>query len=39
MVNDWIARRNDFDRVLCFESSRLGRVDDEQQTPIEAVCK
>jgi len=39
MVNDWIARRNDFDRVLCFESSRLGRVGGEGHNSFKAVCR
>lgn len=39
MVNDWITRRNDFDCVLCFDLSRVGRVEDDEHASFAAICE
>lgn len=39
MVKDWIMQRSDFDRVLCFDLTRLGRGSDEESASFAAVCE
>jgi len=39
MVKDWITQRSDFDRVLCFDLTRLGRGGGEGNASFAAVCE
>lgn len=39
MVEDWISRRDDFDFVLCFDLSRLGRACDDSGDSLAVVCE
>ena len=39
MMEEWIARRDDFDAVICFDRSRLGRLVDDGGAELAAVCE
>tara|TARA_A100000171_G_scaffold50361_1_gene61534 strand:- start:56 stop:424 length:369 start_codon:yes stop_codon:yes gene_type:complete len=39
MIQEWIARRDDFDAVICFDRSRLGRLVDDGGAELAAVCE
>ena len=39
MMEEWIARRDDFDAVICLDRSRLGRVAGDGGTELVAVCE
>ena len=39
MLNHWITRRNDFERVLCFDWSRLGRGGEDGEASLAVVCR
>lgn len=39
MVEYWISRRDDFDFVLCFDLSRLGRACDDSGDSLAVVCE
>lgn len=39
MVSDWVALRNDFDCVLCFDLSRLGRGCHDSDDSLAVACE
>ncbi len=39
MVSDWVALRNEFDCVLCFDASRFGRVCLAGRESFAAICE
>ena len=39
LMEEWIARRDDFEAVICFDRSRLGRLVDDGGAELAAVCE
>ena len=39
MMEEWVARRDDFEAVICFDRSRLGRLVGDGGAELAAVCQ
>ncbi|KAA1258085.1 hypothetical protein LF1_06000 [Rubripirellula obstinata] len=39
LMKEWIARRDDFEAVICFDRTRLGRLVDDGGAELAAVCE